>query len=110
MCVDTRKLTLFCGEFKKHKMKPEQIIRLCTKSGGLLGTSITNFRGVFDTLRGFGLTASDTKHILDVLPEFSLLNRRDLLRQKISMVYKESGRDRSYIRNFVKRHPDIFMR
>ena len=110
VCVDHRKLTLFNGEFKKYKMTKEQILNVCCNSGGLLGTSVSNFRGVFETLRSYGITAKETKHILDILPEFALQNRKDLLRRKIDLIEKESGRDRLYIRNFVKRHPDILLR
>jgi len=60
-CTDMRKLTLFCGEFKKYKLTREQIIKYCLKSGGLLGTSVSNFRGVFDSFRSYGLNAKETK-------------------------------------------------
>lgn len=110
VCLEDRKLTLFAAEFKKLMFSKELIIKVCTKSGGLLGCEVTNFKGVFDTLRSFGITAEETKGILDALPEFALLNRKDLLRKKITLIERESGRGRSYIRNFVKRHPDILMR
>jgi len=39
-----------------------------------------------------------------------MLNRKDLIRQKLAMVVRESGRDKLYIKNWIKRHPDILMR
>lgn len=110
VCLPDRKLTLFAAEFKKLMFSKELIIKVCTQSGGILACDVSNFKGVFDTLRSFGITAEDTKGILDALPEFALLNRKDLLREKITLIERESGRGRSYIRNFVKRHPDILMR
>ena len=44
------------------------------------------------------------------MPEFSLQNRKDLIRRKVEIIQKESGRDDIYIRNFVKRHPDILLK
>jgi hypothetical protein len=41
-------------------------------SGGLLGTKVGNFVGLFDTMRQYGITARDTKKILDLLPTFAL--------------------------------------
>lgn len=90
--TDHRKVTLFCGEFKKYKMDKEQIIKLCTKSGGLLGSSVSNFRGVFDSLRQYGLDASEVKQILDVLPEFVMQNRMDMLGKKLRIISFEGGR------------------
>lgn len=109
-CVDHRKLTLFCGEFKKFRFSKEQIITLCDKSGGLLGASVSNFRGVFDTLRAYGITAKDTKILLDAIPELVMQNRKGLLRRKIITIEREGGLARSYTRNFIKRHPDFLMR
>lgn len=33
-----------------------------------------------------------------------------MLIKKVQLIKKESGRDDVYIRNFVKRHPDIVMK
>ena len=33
-----------------------------------------------------------------------------MIRRKLRLIEKESGRDMIYIRNFIKRHPDIFIK
>lgn len=79
-------------------------------SGGLLGSKVSNFFGLFETLRYYGLTPQHVIKILDLCPEFALQNRKDLLKKKINRIQSESGRDSTYIRNLVKRHPDIVMK
>jgi hypothetical protein len=44
-------------------------------SGGILGSKVSNFIGLFDTLKMYGIKASDVVDIIDVLPEFALQNR-----------------------------------
>lgn len=105
-----RKITLFCGQFKKYRLTHKQIIDLCVKSGGLLGASVTNFKGTFDTMKAFGINSQDTQKVLDVLPEFILQNIKGSLAKKFYMIKEESGRDKLYMANFVKRHPDIMMK
>jgi hypothetical protein len=79
-------------------------------SGGILGSKVSNFVGLFDTLRVYDIKASEVVKIIDTLPEFALQNRRDLIRRKIELIRQESGRDLIYIRNFIKRHPDVLMK
>jgi hypothetical protein len=50
------------------------------------------------------------REILDLLPQFSLENRKGLLQKKIDYIKNESGRDRVYMKGFIKRHPDIVMK
>ena len=109
-CINSRKLTKFLGEFKKYRFTHEEIINLCVNSGGLLGSHVSNFKGLFDQLRVYGITAKQVKNILRVLPEFALQNRKDMLRRKIKIIKDESGRDEIYMRNFIKRHPDVIMK
>lgn len=80
------------------------------KSGGLLGSKVSNFIGLFDTLKMYGIKATEVVKIIDVLPEFALQNRRDLIRRKVELIKKESGRDEIYMRNFIKRHPDVLLK
>jgi len=48
-------------------------MNVCCNSGGLLGTKVSNFVGLFNILKlQFGIKASDVLKILDILPEFSL--------------------------------------
>lgn len=83
---------------------------MCKNSGGILGSKVSNFIGLFDTLKMYGIKATDVVDIIDVLPEFALQNRRDLIRRKVELIKKESGRDDIYIRNFIKRHPDVLLK
>ena len=83
---------------------------MCSNSGGLLATKISNFVGLFDTLLMYGIKGQETVHIIDQLPEFVLQNRNDLLHKKIELIKKESNRDDIYMRNFIKRHPDIVLK
>mgnify|MGYP001010770314 CR=1 FL=1 len=41
-------------------------------SGGLLGTKVGNFVGLFDTLKYYGIKSRDVKKILSNLPGFAL--------------------------------------
>lgn len=110
-CISHRKMQKFLGEFKKYKMTHKQVLNVCINSGGLLGSKVSNFIGLFDTLKiNYGISAQDVLKILDILPEFALQNRNDMIRRKIELIKRESGRDDIYIRNFVKRHPDILMK
>ena len=91
-------------------MTNEQIVNICCNSGGLLGSSVSNFVGLFDNLKQVGIKASEVVKILDSFPSFALQNRKDMIRRKLRLIEKESGRDMIYIRNFIKRHPDIFIK
>jgi hypothetical protein len=42
------------------------------KSGGILGSKVSNFIGLFDTLKMYGIKATEVVKILDILPEFAL--------------------------------------
>ena len=42
------------------------------ESDGLLGSKVSNFIGLFDTLKHYGIKASEVVHIIDILPEFAL--------------------------------------
>lgn len=83
---------------------------MCVKSNGVLGGTVANFKGLFDTLKCYGIRAKDVVKIIDLLPEFSLQNKRDMMDMKIKLIQQESGRDIVYIRNFIKRHPDIVLK
>ena len=85
-------------------------MKACIESDGLLGSKVSNFVGLFDTLKHYGVKASTVTEIIDNLPEFALQNRKDLMRKKIELIKQVSGRDDIYVRNFVKRHPDIMLK
>lgn len=72
-CISHRKMQKFLGEFKKYKMTHKQVLNVCINSGGLLGSKVSNFIGLFDTLKiNYGISAQDVLKILDILPEFAL--------------------------------------
>ena len=110
LCVDTEKIQKFLGEFKKYKMTKAQITNICVNSGGLLASTRSNFFGLFETMRKNGIDARETIKIIDTHPKFALQNQKDLFKRKIDIILKESGKDEIYMRNFIKRHPDIIMR
>ena len=110
ICTPIRKMTLFNGQFKKYKMTRNQIMNVCINSGGLLGSSVSNFKGIFDTLKVQGIKASEVLDIMDDYPKFALQNRQNMLLKKISFITEECGRNHIYMRNFIKRHPDIVMK
>ena len=110
MCQDTAKIQRFLGEFKKYRLTNTQVIKICTQSGGLLGSKVSNFFGLFESLKYYGLSSKDVLKILDDVPEFALQNRKDLIKRKVNLIQEVSGRDDTYIRNFIKRHPDIVMK
>ena len=110
LCVPPRKIQRFLAEFRKYRMTPQQIIKVCSESGGLLASRISNFIGLFDQLRVYGVKASEVVNIIHMLPEFALQNRKDLIKRKLELIKKESQRDDVYIKNFIKRHPDILLK
>ena len=57
-----------------------------------------------------GCSAREVIAILDILPEFALQNRKDMLKKKYQLIQQVSGRDDIYMRNFIKRHPDIIIK
>ena len=58
-CCPTRKIQLFLAEFRKYRLTKEQIINLCSNSGGILGCKVSNYIGLFDFLRKqYGIKAS----------------------------------------------------
>jgi len=48
--------------------------------------------------------------IIHKLPEFALQNRKDLIKRKLDMIKREGQRDEVYMKNFIKRHPDILLK
>uniref|UniRef100_A0A7S3CN79 Uncharacterized protein n=1 Tax=Strombidium rassoulzadegani TaxID=1082188 RepID=A0A7S3CN79_9SPIT len=110
LTVQPLKIQQFCGLFKKHKLTHKQILNYTINSGGLLGSTNTNFKGVFDTLRQYGVTAKEAVGIFDMLPQFTIQNRSGALLKKIRLIQSESGRDDYYMKQLIKRHPDIIMK
>jgi hypothetical protein len=110
LAMDHRKLTLFCGQFKKYRLTKEQIINYTTKNTGLLGCDVSNFKGLFDSMLNYRITAKETKALCDKIPQLVIQNRQGMFTKKILQMQKEGGRSKAYMRNFIKRNPDIFMK
>ena len=59
------------------------------------------------------IKASEVIRILDTYPEFALQNRHasTLLLRKLRMIRRHSpSRNDTYIRNLIRRHPDLFLK
>jgi len=110
LCIQPRKIQRFLAEFRKYRMTQTQIIKVCSQSGGILASKISNFIGLFDQLRVYGVKAQDVVDIIHKLPEFALQNRKDLIKRKLDMIKREGQRDEVYMKNFIKRHPDILLK
>jgi hypothetical protein len=100
------------GEFRKYRFTKEQVIKVSKESGGLLASRVSNLVGLFDLLRkDLGIKATDVVHIIDAYPEFVLQNRKDLLRKKVALIRKgNKNLSDTFIRNLLKRHPDLFLK
>ena len=103
-------MAMFLGQFKKYQFTHAQVIKLSIQSGGMLAAKVSNLNGIFSQMLRLGVGAKQTRTLLCEIPEFVLQNRGDLLRLKIDIIERESGRDHIYMRNFVRRHPDIVMK
>jgi hypothetical protein len=72
---------------------------------------VKTFVGLFDYLRrSHNIKASEVVEILDVYPEFVFLNKKSLIQRKVELIRKFSKRNDTYIRNLIRRHPDLFLK
>ena len=110
ICQPTKKITQFCGQFKKYKMSKKEIKNICINSGGLLGSKVKNFIGLFETLKPRGISAKELLYIFSIFPEFCLQNRMNIIWQKLKLITDLSDMNATYLKNFIKRHPDIVMK
>lgn len=111
-CCDMKKMRLFMGEFRKYKFSKRQILQICKKSGGLLACKVSNMVGFFDYMkRQHNIKAEKVIVLLKQYPEFIMQNRKDLLAKKIDLINKNSPhRTDCYIKNIIKRHPDMLLK
>jgi phage terminase Nu1 subunit (DNA packaging protein) len=80
-------------------------------SGGILASKVSNFVGLFDYLRlEHRIKASEVVEILDHFPEMVLQNKKDLIKRKVDIIMKQSKQTDTYIRNLLRRHPDLFLK
>jgi hypothetical protein len=109
---EINKIQKFMGEFRKYRFTKEQVIKVSKESEGLLASRVSNLVGLFDLLRkDLGIKATDVVHIIDAYPEFVLQNRKDLLRKKVALIRKgNKNLSDTFIRNLLKRHPDLFLK
>lgn len=59
MCKDTAQIQRFLGEFKKYRFDKRQVSRVCIRSGGILGSKVSNVFGLFEALKLYGIPAKD---------------------------------------------------
>ena len=86
MCQDAAKIQRFLGEFKKYRLTNSQVMKICMNSGGLLGSKVSNFFGLYESLKYWGLSTKDINPIFDDLPEFAMQNRKNLLNKKLYLI------------------------
>ena len=43
-------------------------MNICMNSGGLLGSKVSNFVGLFDTLKMYGIKATEVIKLIDTIP------------------------------------------
>lgn len=99
------------GEFKKYKFTKQQIIKLCSEAEGVLAIKTSSFTGLFDYLKTqWNIKASDVVQIIDHYPEFVFLNRSHMLRKKLNLIRKHSKHNYNYLRQLIKRHPELFLK
>jgi hypothetical protein len=68
-------------------MTKDQIMRLCSQSGGILASKLSNFVGLFDILRiNHKIKAAEVVEIIDKFPEFVYQNKKDLIRRKVELI------------------------
>lgn len=76
-----------------------------------MATRVRTFVGLFDYLRIFHqIKASDVVEIIDHYPEFVFQNKKDLLKRKVELIQKYGNKNKIYMRNLIKRHPDLFLK
>jgi hypothetical protein len=76
-----------------------------------LGSKVSNFVGLFDYLRTeHRIKASEVVEILDNFPELVLQNKKDLIKRKVDLIQKQSKQTDTYVRNLLRRHPDLFLK
>jgi hypothetical protein len=56
------------------------------------------------------LKASEVVDIISEYPEFIFQNKKDLLKRKVDLVKKHCKGSDVYMRNLIRRHPDLFLK
>lgn len=82
-------------------------------SNGILAIQKSNFTALFDFLKKkTNLKASEVVKIFDTYPKFALQYRRELIIKKIKFIEECSPEkiDTVYLRQLIKRHPDLFLK
>lgn len=76
-----------------------------------MASKISNLVGLFDLLKNdYKIKAKEVVQIIDQYPEFVFLNKQDLLRRKVELIRKHSKLSDMYIKNLIRRHPDLFLK
>lgn len=63
-------------------------------------------------MKSKGISAKDTKKIIDAYPGFAMQYRRELIINKSKLIESHSPKkvDLRYMRQLLKRHPDLFLK
>jgi hypothetical protein len=86
-------------------------MNLCCKAGGILASKVGNFVGLFDYLKSHHkIKASEVVELLEHYPEFVYQNKKSLLLKKAELIQRVSKKNDTYMRNLIKRHPEIFLK
>lgn len=77
-----------------------------------MASKVSNFVGLFDLLRlNHQIKASDIVEMIDNFPEFAYQNKKDLIRRKVELIRKhQKTLSDTFIRQVIKRHPDLFLK
>lgn len=73
---------------------------------------MSNFKSLFDFMKSKGICAKDTRKIIDAYPDFAMQYRRELIIKKSKLIEANSPLkvDLRYMRQLLKRHPDLFLK
>ena len=67
-CTEPKKIRGFMQEFRKYRLKKDQIMHLCKNSGGLLGSSHKTFNEMFNLCKQNNVTSKRVINIMMDMP------------------------------------------
>ena len=60
--------------------------------------------------RRWAIPAREVAQIIDKYPEFAFLNKGQLIMKKMDYIMKVTKKNVTYLRNIIRRHPDILIK
>mmetsp|Transcript_14071 Transcript_14071/g.10131 ORF Transcript_14071/g.10131 Transcript_14071/m.10131 type:complete len:135 (+) Transcript_14071:233-637(+) len=86
-CLQAVKVQKFLGLFKMYKFKDDEVIKVLTQCGSVMGMRVNTMFGLFDNLNKlYGIEASQVKQIIMAYPEFIYQNKSHLLFKKLELI------------------------